>query len=143
VTGQSAPQGTATTTGKGGVDVNFLKARRIFLYDDDTFSIGTVWVDWPGVCKHFGWDPKLYCGTVVMSSSTSPEKACGQGCAKHVWPKVDGKTFRLEDHRETLIRKGLTSVKKELQDDKRANKPPPGVPKKVGAALIYPARHFA
>ena len=151
-------KGTTTTSGKaaggatpgsggktpaGGVDVNFLKARRIYLYADGTFSVGTVWVNWPEVCKHFSWDPKLYCGPVVMSGSSSPERACGHGCAKHVWPKVNGQTFKLEDHRDELNRLGLTGVKKELQDDKKANKPPPGVPKKVGTALVYPARHFA
>ena len=61
----------------------------------------------------------------------------------HQAPKVAGREFRMADHIHELESKGLILRPPELAAEVAAKKPPPGVPKKVGDALIYPARHFA
>ena len=65
------------------------------------------------------------------------------GCAQHKFPLVKGKPFKMTDHREELIKEGLTTQKQELIDDAKAGNKPPGAPTKVGKAHVYPARHFA
>ena len=123
--------------------------KRIFPYTDKCYSIGTVYVNWPGVCKHFGWDPAKLCGPVIMAMSDDDAKreanCCWghpQGHASHKAPQVDGKPFRLTDHKAKLTEKGLTVVRDELKAAAKAGKPPSGQPTKVGATLVYPARHF-
>ena len=65
------------------------------------------------------------------------------GAHVHRTPKVKGKPFVLDDHREELNKLGLTRAHAELRADAKANKKPPGTPKTVNGAPIYPARHFA
>ena len=107
---------------------------------------GTVYVDFPAVCKHFGWDPTKVCGPVVMSAGDNPEGNCPYdhpaGCALHHMPKVKGKPFKLADYKAKLQELGLTVVKPELQAMRKAGKKPSGSPRKVGNALIYPTPHF-
>ena len=104
-------------------------------------------VDWPGICKHFGWrDHKALCGPTIMSMSPNPENSCiwghAKGCAAHQKPKVDGKPFRLQDHRQQLAQLGLTKVCVELQSQAQAGKKPSGNPKMVGSTPVYPTPHF-
>ena len=65
------------------------------------------------------------------------------GSAMHTKPQYKGKAFEAQEHREELEQMGLTSVQEALKAEAKANKKPPGQPKKVGVALVYPARHFA
>lgn len=65
------------------------------------------------------------------------------GSTVHSKPQYKGKPFEAQEHREELERLGFTSVRDELKAEAKANKKPPGQPKKVGVALVYPARHFA
>ena len=106
-------------------------------------------VDWPGVCEKYAWDAKALCGPVIMADSRmkNPTHNCVHGhperCAAHKPPLVGGKPFQLQDHASELTALGLTKVYPELATDHKAGKKPPGVPKKQGNALVYPARHFA
>ena len=63
---------------------------------------GNYYVDWAGVCKHFGWNPKELCGPVVMSfNASAAETHCPgghtAGCKAHQPPKVKGKPFKLAE----------------------------------------------
>jgi hypothetical protein len=106
---------------------------------------GSIWVDWPGVCKHLGMDPELS-GPVIMGVGQNPEGNCPwghpKGSPKHKRPMVKGKPFDLKDYKEELTKLGLTTFRPELKAEAEAGKNPPGTPKKVGSTLVYPARHF-
>ena len=142
--GPSNGQAASAQGRKGGIDHAFLEKKGLFPYDDGSYSVGTVHVDWPNICKLKGWDMAKYCGPRVMAMGSDPDRYCCYGCPKHApQPMVDGKPFDAAEHRDQLNALGLTGVKKELQEDRKAKRKPPGVPKKVGAALVYPARHFA
>ena len=118
---------------------------------------GNHFVDFPGVCKYFathggkGWDEKRLCGPKVMGASPDPQKnelnCCYNhppGCERHRnHPTVNGKPFKLEEHKDALTKAGLAGFRQELQDDGAAGRPPPGVPKEINNVKIYPARHFA
>ena len=118
---------------------------------------GNHFVDFPGVCKYFathggkGWDEKRLCGPKVMGASSDPQKnelnCCYKhppGCERHKnHPTVNGKPFKLEEHKDALSKAGLAGFRQELQDDGAAGRPPPGVPKEINNVKIYPARHFA
>lgn len=41
--------------------------RRIFHYDDGSFSMKTRHFDWKGICKRFGWERDNLCGPVVTT----------------------------------------------------------------------------
>ena len=147
---QSQPKGpsngqTASTQGrKGGIDHAFLEKKGLYPYDDGSYSVGTVHINWPGICDKFGWDKTKYCGPKTMAMGSDPDRYCCYGCPKHApQPMLNGKPFDAAEHRDELNALGLTGVKKELQEERKAKSKPPGVPKKVGAALVYPARHFA
>ena len=102
-------------------------------------------VDWPGICKLLGMDPELS-GPVICGVGKDPAANCPWGHTKngpkHQKPIVNGKPFHLNDHKERLTKLGLTTFRPELKAEAAAGKPPPGVPKKVGTTLVYPARHF-
>jgi hypothetical protein len=42
----------------------------ILYYEDGKYSKGKFMVDWPGVCRKYGWDAGQLCGPVVMSGNT-------------------------------------------------------------------------
>ena len=65
------------------------------------------------------------------------------GCALHNPPKVHGKPFVLSEHKSQLEELGLTVYKKELADMRKAGGKPPGTPRKIGNAMVYPVPHFA
>ena len=66
------------------------------------------------------------------------------GCARHLrQPTVDGKPFKLSEHKDALVKAGLTVFRDELLDEGNKGRPPPGIPKDIGGARVYPARHFA
>ena len=108
---------------------------------------GQQHIDWLGVCKKFGWDAKKLCGPVIMGMGKNIEWncPCGHelGDPAHKRPEVKGKTFRAEDYKEELEKAGLVKRCQELVDDRKTRKPPPGTPKMVGGAKVYPMRHFA
>ena len=54
-----------------------------------------------------------------------------------------GKPFVYKDHRAEIEQLGMASKKQELINDGKAKKPPPGTPKQVKGATLYPVRHFA
>lgn len=41
--------------------------KRVFYYDDGTYSIMRRKVDWPKICEKFGWDQNALCGPVTMT----------------------------------------------------------------------------
>lgn len=41
--------------------------KKVFYYDDGTFSIRTLLFDWPGICKKYNWDADALCGPVTMN----------------------------------------------------------------------------
>ena len=108
---------------------------------------GNVAVDWPGVCKHFGWDASKLCGPCCMAfSREKADENCPwghpAGDPRHTPPKVDGKPFELRDHQKKLVEAKLTVPNvKELREDVARGKPP-GKPKQIGDTLVYPQRHF-
>ena len=107
---------------------------------------GSIYVDFPAICNHFGWAKGQYCGPVVTATCPNPEENCiwghAKGCAMHQ-PMLNGKPFKFLEHKDELTRLGLTSVKAELKADAAANRKPPGKPKNVNGVLVYPKRHFA
>lgn len=131
----------------GGVG-SAVEAKRIFMYDDGTFSIGALHVDWPGVCKHFGWDREKLCGPCVMAvNADTCDTHCPAdhpaGCAQHR-AKLKGKPFAMtKERQEELNKLGLTVVREQLKEERRTGAKPPGTPKTQGKMLVYPARHFA
>ena len=76
------------------------------------------------------WDPAKLCGPVIMSSGGFPEGNCcfyhAKGTHLHDPPTVNGKPFALADHKERFERLGLTTVKQELVEMRRANGKPKG-----------------
>lgn len=138
-----APKG-----GKGTGVKNLAAQKRIFPYEDGTFSIGSVHVDWPGICKLNGWDPTKLCGPVTMAMGTSREANCcwghAAGCAAHIVPKLkNGKAFVASEHKADYTAKGLTTVREVLKAEAKTGKPPPGEPRMTrGGVAVYPARHF-
>ena len=107
---------------------------------------GRYHVDWPGVCKYHGWDPKTLCGPVIMAGNQdNAEVNCpwghSAGCAHHKLQKVKGKPYALRDF-SLYESKGLCQVREELIAERNAGKHPPGTSKQVGVTNVYPARHF-
>ena len=82
-----------------------------------------------------------------MAMGASPEGNCcfyhPQGCALHTKPMVNGKPFELTEHKAQLEELGLTVFKAELAEMRKAGGKPPGTPRKIGKALVYPVPHFA
>ena len=110
-------------------------------------ATGAIYVNFPGVCKHFGWNPTKLCGPTVMAMGASPEGNCcffhPPGCALHNKPKVNGKPFVLSDHKAKLEELGLAGYKAELAELRKTGGKPPGTPRKIGKAMVYPVPHFA
>ena len=110
-------------------------------------AAGAIFVNFPGVCKHFNWNPTKLCGPTVMAMGASPEGNCcffhSPGCALHNAPKVGGKPFVLSEHKEKLEELGLTTYKAELAELRKTGGKPPGTPRKIGKAMVYPVPHFA
>ena len=44
---------------------------------------------------------------------------------------------------DELRQAGISSRPKELKEEFKAGKPPPGAPKTINGVKVYPARHFA
>ena len=105
-------------------------------------------MNYPGICKELGIDPAQHCGPVMMQTglfATREGNCCynhPKGSPLHNLPVLKGKTFALEDYQERLEAKGLVVKKKELAAMKRKGDKPPGTPRKVGNALVYPVPHF-
>jgi hypothetical protein len=100
-------------------------------------------VDWPAICKKYSWDQKALCGPVIMATCAVAHTNCISGhphnCAAHKAPNVNGKPFKLEDHKQELMILGLTKKVDQLGRDKT----PSGQPKMVGKTPVYAAQHFA
>ena len=105
---------------------------------------GTIYVKWPAICKHFGWDITKLCGPYVMAANLdTAANNCVSGHKHHgPRPTVNGKPFHLADHKAELVKLGLTEAREELKAMLKAGEKPPGAPKKMGKALIYPVPHF-
>ena len=115
---------------------------------------GNHYVNFPRVCKHFTshggkrWDVKKLCGPKVMGGHEDPERNDSNCCYKHPagcerhknHPTVNGKPFKLSEHKAGLVKAGLAGFRQELQNDGIAGRPPPGVPKEINGVKIYPAR---
>lgn len=43
--------------------------KRVYYYDDGTYSMKNRLIDWPGICKRFGWNERDWCGPVAMTFS--------------------------------------------------------------------------
>ena len=65
-----------------------------------------------------------------------------KGCDCHLPQMVNGKPWRLADHKDELTAEGLTSKPPLLVKLTGAKKPPPGKPKMVGSTLVYPKPNF-
>ena len=105
-------------------------------------------VDWPAICKKFGWNESELCGPVAMAAGPGDrERNCcsnhPKGCKAHVQPKVNGKPFKLGEYRDELRKLGLTTQHPKMAEECQAGQKPPGQPTKVGGATVYPARNFA
>ena len=107
---------------------------------------GKHFVEWKGVCSHFGWDKARLCGPVTMALSGGAGN-CPYGheanSPMHNTPKVNGAPFKLQQHAAALKQAGLLTTPKELESERAQGKPPPGQAKKVNGTLVFPARHFA
>ena len=112
----------------------------------DTPCAGKHYVNWKGVCNHFGWDKARLCGPVTMAL-TGGAANCPHGHSAnspmHNTPKVSGAPFKLQQHAAALKQAGLLTTPKELESERAQGKPPPGQAKKVNGTLVFPARHFA
>ena len=102
----------------------------------------------PEICKHFGWDPAKICGPTLFAQSEHPEANCcfghTLGCTLHkARPLVNGRPFVLSEHSAKLEELGLIVRRPELAALRNQGKKPPGVPRKIGDALVYPLPHFA
>ena len=120
-------------------------------------TAGNTFVDFPKICKHFaahggkGWDANTLCGPKVMGASPYQAKNEMNCCYGHPpggqrhknQPTVNGKPFVLSEHKDALVKAGLSGFRQELKDEADAGKPPPGTPKDISGVKIYPARHFA
>ena len=105
-------------------------------------------MDWPKICAKMGWKPADLCGPVTMAfNADARDGMCCYGhkanSPAHKTPLVNGKPFYIGDYREEFEKEGLTKAVKQLEDDAKAGRKPPGPTKKIGGVLIYPARHFA
>jgi hypothetical protein len=49
--------------------------KRVFYYDDGSYSKKTNLFDWEGICKKYGWDAKQLCGCYVMSHNEPANRA--------------------------------------------------------------------
>ena len=113
----------------------------------DPTATGAYLVDWPGVCKHFGWERSKLCGPVIMGvNPQTAHRNCPAGhpekCSAHEPPMVNGKPFALVDHRKQLVEAGLTTYREKLKAMQAKKGKPSGKPTKTGALTIYPAPHF-
>ena len=113
-----------------------------------TLTIGALHFKITEICKHFGWDPAKICGPVLFAASEHPEANCCfghvSGCALHkTRPLVNGKPFVLSEHTTKLEELGLIVRRPELAAMRNRGTKPPGVPRKIGSALVYPLPHFA
>ena len=111
-------------------------------------AAGAFGVDFPGICKKYGWDAKKLCGPCVCAMGNDPEAYCpeewnhARGCAAHKPPAVNGKPFKFYDHLDELTKEGLTSRGEGLVKMRKEHKKPPGTPKDVRGLKVYPAWHF-
>ena len=110
---------------------------------------GGILVQWPPICKHFGWgDHTKLCGPYVMSADTARgarDERCrwhDHASPLHHVPKVKGKEFELRDHQQDLEKLGLTRRVPELAERLNKGQTPPGKPKRVGKVDVYPTPHF-
>eukprot|EP00966_Prymnesium_polylepis_P022828 525167-Prymnesium_polylepis.1 len=49
--------------------------KKVFYYDDGSFSKKALLFNWPAICAKYGWDPDKLCGCYVMSHNTPMNKA--------------------------------------------------------------------
>ena len=103
-------------------------------------------MDFPKICGHYGWDEHTLCGPVTMAFCQNRESNCcfghPSGSPLHKAPTYQGKPFVAKEHEKELVRLGFTTVQKQLKAEMKDKAKPPGQPKRVGTALVYPARHF-
>ena len=48
-----------------------INPKAVYHYEDGTFSMGSLLVDWPGICKLNGWDVDAGCGPVQCTMATT------------------------------------------------------------------------
>ena len=105
------------------------------------FSTKGWTVDWPGVCKHFGWDPKKLHGPWVMAPTLR-----GDYRAPDSWkrPTVDGKPFFAKSYADQLQKAGLLKVQaKPPGGGKRPRGEGQRGGNKKGGAAADKQQHFA
>ena len=106
-------------------------------------------MDWKKQCHIIGINPDEYCGPYVnaVGSVDFPAANCCYNHALksplHKQPLVKGKPFRLADYKEEFQKAKVSFRPKELKEEFKAGKPPPGNPKTINGVKVYPARHFA
>lgn len=135
---------------------SLVAARKVFPYDDGSYSYKNWHVDWPKVGETYGFDASQFCGPVVgyVADNTvwarDAYKLCPFG-QKHAWDAPchkrpimpDGKPFVANDHAVKMRSEGLAKRPQALAgaaDD--PNFVPPGRPKLVDGAKIYPRPPF-
>ena len=100
-------------------------------------------MDVEAICKYFGLgDPRKMCGAYHFSLAPTPPRPYTDP-SYYTTLVYKGKPFVYKDHRDEIEQLGMASKKKELVDDGKAKRGPPGTPKVVKGATLYPVRHFA
>ena len=91
-------------------------------------------INWPGVCKKYGWDPDQLCGPVIMGLGQNPEGNCcwghSKGCKAHQRPQVSGSAFDPKLAGPALMKAGLSGRKEELVAMLKAGKGRPASPRR-------------
>ena len=124
-------------------------ANRTMLTSASTPAIaGPVYCRWHKTAAHLGLDPKKVCGPCLLSRDPQTRVAnCCYGHKandpSHAIQQYKGKPFNIQDHVPEFGRLLLTELRTELIEERKAKSRPPGTPRKVNGALIYPNRHFA
>ena len=70
-----------------------------------------------------------------MGAHNDPRKNEENCCYRHVMggtlhqnqPTVDGRPFKLLEHKDALVKAGLTVFRQELRDEGYEGRPPPGI----------------
>ena len=110
---------------------------------------GATYFRWLKMCAHYGFstDHDVVCGPcAVAMTEKDRETACpfnhAKGDSAH-FPKVNGKLFDAAKEQKTFKAMGFLEVRRELIQERKEGKKPPGPPVKKNGALVYPTRHFA
>ncbi|KAL3901645.1 MAG: hypothetical protein SGPRY_012250 [Prymnesium sp.] len=120
-----------------------LNLRKVFLYDDHSFSMKTRLFNWKGICEHYGWDHEKLCGPVTMTfaKGENREKFCvdlkhRRGCSEHKLPKLQGKPFDPAERSKDLTDLKLITQPSELKEGIKSTFRPRGETKNWGGKLL-------